>query len=245
MENMVEWWWWRVGGGTDLDTTELHQHNDQSTQSRPKPEGSGRRRAVGYKPETKSRGSECSRWNQVWHPCALMLDGNTKKTKNKTASSYFHTSSLSDKKMNYWGGAEATDGPTQDRQRRRDLHTDRWENRRHTAMNTCNIRTEPMMLTHFIGRSCASTDGHMPAKEEHISRNMASCPSVNAIHLWRKDMTLAAFINTTLAVRCTLYFNTKQTAAFWSLKCINEIPHCCTRRQPFEKVVRNTVFVPS
>ena len=25
------------------------------------------------------------------------------------------------------------------------------ENRRHTAMNTCNIRTEPMMLTHFIG----------------------------------------------------------------------------------------------
>lgn len=90
MENMVEWWWWRVGGGTDLDTTELHQHNDQSTQSRPKPEGSGRRRAVGYKPETKSRGSECSRWNQVWHPCALMLDGNTKKNKNKTKQ-HHHT----------------------------------------------------------------------------------------------------------------------------------------------------------
>lgn len=45
-----------------------------------------------------------------------MLDGNKNKKQNKTkkaVSSYFHTSSLSDKKMNYWGGAEATDGPTQ------------------------------------------------------------------------------------------------------------------------------------
>lgn len=42
-------------GGTDLDTTELHQHNDQSTQSRPKPEGRGRRGMPCYKPQNKKQ----------------------------------------------------------------------------------------------------------------------------------------------------------------------------------------------
>lgn len=44
------WPWVSVLGGTDLDTTEMHQHNDQSTQSRPKPEGGGRRGRPCYKP---------------------------------------------------------------------------------------------------------------------------------------------------------------------------------------------------
>lgn len=41
-------------GGTDLETTELHQHNDQSTQSRPKPEGSGKR-VVCYKQQEQKK----------------------------------------------------------------------------------------------------------------------------------------------------------------------------------------------
>lgn len=61
------WAEWRVVPSrqmeTDLDTTELHQHNDQSTQSRPKPEGSGRRALCYNKTiETTSRGSESGRW---------------------------------------------------------------------------------------------------------------------------------------------------------------------------------------
>lgn len=58
---MGDRWWW--GGHTDLDTTELHQHNDQSTQSRPKPEGSVRRRRVlGYKPQDAK--AEVAKWSR-------------------------------------------------------------------------------------------------------------------------------------------------------------------------------------
>lgn len=97
-------------GGTDLDTTELHQHNDQSTQSRPKPEGSGRRRVACYKPQKQKAEAgnvACERMASVCIYVGSSKKQPKKQPKNKTASLYFHTSSLSDKNMNNREGAEA------------------------------------------------------------------------------------------------------------------------------------------
>lgn len=100
--------WWVVPSRqmeTDLDTTELHQHNDQSTQSRPKPEGSGRRALCYNKTiETTSRGSESGRWqSSVAVSCAHICG----ERKAKTPKWHCHTFHLcQDKNMNNWAGEQ-------------------------------------------------------------------------------------------------------------------------------------------
>lgn len=143
-------------GGTDLDTTELHQHNDQSTQSRPKPEGSGRRRMVCYKQQKQK--AECSKWkSKVWQPDHVR----GRKKERKKEHSIFKLSYFifigNMKNLRRRGSTERqTSG---NRQRHCDLHRRIWMTEKYSSTHTTSVSNDDQVKS--WRQKQTSTEGHM------------------------------------------------------------------------------------